>query len=597
MIKAIDDTLSKIFEHEGFNILKFALAYGKNDEVVLFELHESNNSNCTQRFRFRVEKYKIKSNSDIMFSYSSSGLEIFSIYKQYLQPFISGKGYLFSNKMNELNNKIGSNEFKKLLTMDQMNHSSEITKKTALLVNTLWNEAVGSINVLFDVTEENLFNKISLKSIDMAERFLQQQKEEFDKPIDLRSDFSNLFYESLPFKDSQKSKLIKEKPILSRFFSLMQILRDIMSISEATDWNLKSSIVSKYRSLGAAITPLEIDSTEFKTIAKNMLNSSQTNALFIEGKKLIVSNIFKVVRPNEFCHFKENLGNVRQLYHGSKINNFMGILSRGLMLPKMISNEYGNLIRSDIGLLGAGIYFAENILLSLKYSDNNGQSILIGVYDVALGKCKKYFDYHSELEQADQGFDSSHGVKENDSKFKEDEYVIYDPKQCRLKYLIEFQVEGKLKQDLNEENIIEYNEEPLINKRNKKIEFKKNSKKAEVNSSLKTNTGKNLPLKSVHVRAQLIDMVSQVTIYQEYENDSNSHIEAKYIFPLNDTACVCGFEAFINEKHLIGVCKEKKEARVEYKKAIEQGKGAYLMEQETTEVFIVNIGNLPPKAR
>jgi poly [ADP-ribose] polymerase len=42
-------------------------------------------------------------------------------------------------------------------------------------------------------------------------------------------------------------------------------------------------------------------------------------------------------------------------------------------------------------------------------------------------------------------------------------------------------------------------------------------------------------------------------ILQEYKNDNNVPIEAKYVFPLDDTAAVCGFEAFINGKHIIGL--------------------------------------------
>ena len=39
---------------------------------------------------------------------------------------------------------------------------------------------------------------------------------------------------------------------------------------------------------------------------------------------------------------------------------------------------------------------------------------------------------------------------------------------------------------------------------------------------------------------------------QKYRNDSTSAIEAKYVFPLDSSASVCGFEAFINDKHIIG---------------------------------------------
>lgn len=52
------------------------------------------------------------------------------------------------------------------------------------------------------------------------------------------------------------------------------------------------------------------------------------------------------------------------------------------------------------------------------------------------------------------------------------------------------------------------------------------------------------------------------------------------MFPLEDTAAVCGFEAFIGDKHIVGVVKEKETAHKEYKKAISEGHGAYLMDQD-----------------
>ena len=72
----------------------------------------------------------------------------------------------------------------------------------------------------------------------------------------------------------------------------------------------------------------------------------------------------------------------------------------------------------------------------------------------------------------------------------------------------------------------------------------------------------------------------QVVVLQEYHNKSSTAIEAKYVFPLGDGAAVCGFEAFINDKHIVGQVKEKEVAHKEYKKAISEGHGAYLMDQD-----------------
>lgn len=72
----------------------------------------------------------------------------------------------------------------------------------------------------------------------------------------------------------------------------------------------------------------------------------------------------------------------------------------------------------------------------------------------------------------------------------------------------------------------------------------------------------------------------QVTVLQEYVNNSMYPVEAKYVFPLGDGAAVCGFEAFINDKHIVGEVKEKETAHREYKQAISEGHGAYLMDQD-----------------
>ena len=50
---------------------------------------------------------------------------------------------------------------------------------------------------------------------------------------------------------------------------------------------------------------------------------------------------------------------------------------------------------------------------------------------------------------------------------------------------------------------------------------------------------------------------------------------------------VCGFEAFINGKHIVGEVKEKEQAHKEYREAISQGHGAYLMDEETPVCHVV----------
>lgn len=440
---------------------------------------------------------------------------------------------------------------------------------------------------------------------------LLKQRDEFKKnPKDIQN-FSAEFNKTLPFQPEHK-KPINNKRNLNNRFELCQVLRDIINIGEETNWSLRSPVKSIYRSIGTFISKLSESSSEYSSIKHELITSYEKSELKHEPNVL---NIYEIQRPNESLNFmKSKLENVKTLYHGSKVNNFLGILSRGLMIPKNVltDDSSGDILeRSDIGLLGNGIYFADSLSTCIKYtqSSNTKNTRLIAVCEVALGICKDYYEHDYTLTKAPEGFNSTHGVKKtnlNNSMFKDDEFVIYNTNQYRIKYLVELQlnpIDGAVKilneayltnHETNIENSMDDNEEPT---NEKDLETLKENLNKNVRSGLKTSFGRNLPLKSVHVRAKIIDMIAKVVIYQEYENNEEDLIEAEYLFPLNDLATVSGFEAFINDKHVIGVCKEKEQAHREYKEAIEQGKGAYLIDQKTSEIFKVNIGNLPPKSK
>eukprot|EP00163_Fabomonas_tropica_P003269 TRINITY_DN1275_c0_g1_i1.p2 TRINITY_DN1275_c0_g1~~TRINITY_DN1275_c0_g1_i1.p2 ORF type:complete len:276 (+),score=81.29 TRINITY_DN1275_c0_g1_i1:282-1109(+) len=103
-----------------------------------------------------------------------------------------------------------------------------------------------------------------------------------------------------------------------------------------------------------------------------------------------------------------------------------------------------------------------------------------------------------------------------------------------------------------------------------------------------------VPLSSVNVEAQVCDMGALVEITQTYHNSESNPIEAVYKFPLDEKAAVCGFEAIIDGKRIVGQAKEKEEAFRTYDEAISRGDGAYLVDEERPDLFTMSVGNLPP---
>lgn len=103
---------------------------------------------------------------------------------------------------------------------------------------------------------------------------------------------------------------------------------------------------------------------------------------------------------------------------------------------------------------------------------------------------------------------------------------------------------------------------------------------------------KELTLKKVRINGSVIGKFGTFEIEQEYKNNTNKVLEVSYTFPIVETATVVGFEIDVEGKVLKGIFKEKNEAKKEYAENMVKGNSAYLMEQETANVFKISIGKI-----
>ena len=60
---------------------------------------------------------------------------------------------------------------------------------------------------------------------------------------------------------------------------------------------------------------------------------------------------------------------------------------------------------------------------------------------------------------------------------------------------------------------------------------------------------------------------------QEYVNESPHAIEAVYRFPVDERGAVCGFEAELEGRKVVGVVRANEDAKAEYEAALQQGCG------------------------
>jgi hypothetical protein len=105
-----------------------------------------------------------------------------------------------------------------------------------------------------------------------------------------------------------------------------------------------------------------------------------------------------------------------------------------------------------------------------------------------------------------------------------------------------------------------------------------------------------IPLKQVHIETKISSFAADVTIKQIFRNEETNPIEAVYCFPIEEQAVIYRFIAQIDDRQIGTELKEKKEAQKQYNQALQQGHGAYLLEQDekSQDNFIINVGALLP---
>ncbi|MGH0146798.1 UNVERIFIED_CONTAM: hypothetical protein FKN15_008978 [Acipenser sinensis] len=514
---------------------------------------EWNNSKVMQKWK------------DLIFAPTSE--EAVKAYELFIKD-LQDKDFQQQTKLSTELNLLASEKVKKLLLEEALS-SSSISQEVAVFVELIWTEALGC----FDDVLASPVNSISPNDVSRAEGILLQARKAMDEGVDqngLRGIMSE-FYTILQHKHGMDFNITKK--MISTKHDLCQLIRDIVNASEATLWSPTPSSLAKYQAL--SLTSVRIH------------------------------QIFRIGRVNEMLDFQSQLGNVQPLFHASSASSFVGILSRGLLLPKVAVEQHG-IDRTDIGNLGCGIYFSNALSTVLKYSkpsESDGTRLLV-VCDVALGECKHLHKKDFTLASAPAGYSSVLGVRQTAdvaSEFQDDEYVVYNPSQVQIKYVVQFCVgEDQVKSFqptvnvTNEETPADLSDPPAVTDADSDEEY--TNPLDSVTEGLQDSSGNKIPLKSVHVKGRMIDLLAQIIVFQTYTNHSVVPIEAKYVFPLDETAAVCGFEAFINGKHVVGEVKEKEKARQEYRQAIQEGHGAYLMDQEAPDVFTISVGNLPPSA-
>eukprot|EP00759_Apiculatamorpha_spiralis_P025663 PhF_6_TR29068/c0_g1_i1/m.42362 len=235
--------------------------------------------------------------------------------------------------------------------------------------------------------------------------------------------------------------VIDNLQMLERKRELLQLMKDMIAVLEGMPKSAfaseGTSLILKYLALRCTVDKLDSFSSEFQQVQSHFMKS-QVRPVGIQ-----VKNVFSISKQTEQEKYVSNVGNEMQLFHGSRIGNWVGILSRGLLLPKAVVGLGGK--RTNVGWLGGGLYFTDMSCATTRYCTSGSRgTCMVVVSTVALGKVHKTESICTEIEGPPSGFDSVQGVACPGSDFEDNEFVVYANHRHRMTHLVEFTVQSPL---------------------------------------------------------------------------------------------------------------------------------------------------------
>ena len=83
--------------------------------------------------------------------------------------------------------------------------------------------------------------------------------------------------------------------------------------------------------------------------------------------KLHIEEVFSISKKSEVKRYQNNLHNKQLLWHGSRLTNYVGILSKGLRIAPPEAPVTGY-------MFGKGVYFADMVSKSANYCHTSKRS-------------------------------------------------------------------------------------------------------------------------------------------------------------------------------------------------------------------------------
>lgn len=268
----------------------------------------------------------------------------------------------------------------------------------------------------FDLDIEKMpLGKISKNQIKTGMKLLQEislllhQKTFSHKIIEA----SNQFYSQIPHNFGLRRppvidtmEMIKDKFEMLDAMQQMEITYYLLSMSGDADAE-RNPVDITYERLRrtAEIGVLDPASAEYDEISDYVKNTQLQPYNYLQNlNEFELVEVFTVSRREEVRRFRlfEETANRKLLWHGTRLTNFIGILTNGLKIAPPAASMSGS-------RFGRGIYFSDCITKSAGYCRVSGENTtgLLLLCEVALGRSQESLGRSLPLQS---GYDSLQGL-------------------------------------------------------------------------------------------------------------------------------------------------------------------------------------------
>lgn len=325
--------------------------------------------------------------------------------------------------------------------VDTSNHDSE----SGRLLNMFVSENIHAItsNTTLTFTRngfETPLGPVTEPHVDRAEVFLNDLRDELGSDTELDSDSKDVrtinseYFSLIPRKFGRKivtSDLILTPDQLAAEYDLLDQLRTAVK----TGLNADNGDADAGLNIKVAI----MSPTDSKWQALNDRFESTKHRNHAEGRRYRVRNIFSLDIPDvtrRYQPVEKRLGNVRELFHGTKTANMLSIAINGFIIPPTgAAHVTGR-------MFGNGVYGASCSTKALNYAvgfwggnRNRGSTAYMLVANFAMGK--EYVASSHLYSGAPRGYDSVWGKAGH--SLLNDEYIVYDLSQATITHILELE--------------------------------------------------------------------------------------------------------------------------------------------------------------